>query len=61
MLNVIGIVKRCCAALERRIIEVPLLRSELPNKLRKIVLVFVIACLALGGNGMLPDSCLPIR
>src|SRR6266700_6109123 len=41
--DVIRIVKGCRTALERGIIESPLRRSELPNELRKIVPVFVVA------------------
>ena len=39
----IRIVERCCAALERNVIESPLRRSDLPDELRKIVPVFVVA------------------
>jgi hypothetical protein len=35
--DVIRIVEGRCAAIERRIIELPLRRSELPDELRKIV------------------------
>ena len=60
-----------CASIERGIIEVPLQRSDLPNQLRTIVSVFVVAgpaafrgkiwSSAFGGNGTLQDSWLPIR
>src|SRR5262245_233348 len=48
--NVIRIVEGRCATIERRIIEVPLRRSKLPNELRKIVPVFVVACPAAFGG-----------
>ncbi len=38
----IRIVERCCAALERNVIESPLRRSDLPDELGKIVPVFVV-------------------
>ena len=38
--DVIRVVERCRVAIERRIVEVPLRRSELPDKLRKVVPVF---------------------
>ena len=40
--DVIRVVKRPCAAIKRRIIEVPLRRSDLPDKLGKIVPVLVV-------------------
>ena len=49
--DVIRIVEGRCAAIERGIIEFPLRRSDLPNELRKIVPVFVVAGpAALGGK-----------
>ena len=75
--DVIRVVEGRRAAIERGIVEVPLRRSELPDQLRKIVPVFVvagpaafggeidtdttIASSAFGGNGILPASWLPIR
>src|SRR2546425_11964230 len=41
--DMIWIVEGRCAAIERGIIEVPLRRSDLPNQLRKVVPVFVVA------------------
>src|SRR6266576_3165143 len=41
--DMVRIVEGRCAAIERGIIEVPLRRSELPNELRKVVSVFVVA------------------
>src|ERR1044072_1428277 len=41
--DVIRIVERCCAPLERGIIELPFRRSDLPNQLRKVVPVFFVA------------------
>src|SRR5208282_5738999 len=41
--NMIRIVERCRTAIERGVIEVPLRRSNLPDKLGKIVPVFVVA------------------
>ena len=41
--DMIRIVEGRCAAIERGIIEVPLRRSDLPNELRKVVPVFVVA------------------
>jgi hypothetical protein len=40
--DMIRIVKRRCAAIERGVIEVPLRRSELPDEFRKIVPVFLV-------------------
>src|SRR5262245_56023361 len=48
--NVIRMVEGRCATIERRIIEVPLRRSKLPDELRKIVPVFVVACAAAFGG-----------
>src|SRR5438105_13392571 len=49
--DVIGIVEGRCTAIERCIIEVPLRRSNLPNELREVVPVFVVASPpALGGK-----------
>src|SRR5215212_7927020 len=42
-LHMIRVVQGRCAAIERGIIEVPLRRGDLPNELRKIVPVFVVA------------------
>ncbi len=41
--DMIRIVESRCAAIERGIVEVPVWRSELPNELRKVVPVFLIA------------------
>ncbi len=41
--DMIRVVEGGCAPIERGIIEVPLRRSELPNELRKIAPVFVVA------------------
>ncbi len=41
--NMFGINNRRCAAIEGRIVKPPLRRSLLPDKLRKIVPVFVVA------------------
>jgi hypothetical protein len=41
--DVIRIVEGRCTPIERRIIEVPLRRRKLPNELRKVVAVFVVA------------------
>jgi hypothetical protein len=41
--DVIRVVEGHCGALERGIIEVPLRRSDLPNELRKVVPVFLVA------------------
>src|SRR5262245_62072400 len=38
--------RRRCAAIERRIIEVPFWRSELPNEPVEIMTVFFVACAA---------------
>ena len=44
--NVIRIVERRGATIEGGIVEVPFWRGELPNELRKIVPVFVVAVAA---------------
>jgi len=41
--DMIRIVEGCCGAIKCGIIEVPLWRSNLPNELRKIAAVFVVA------------------
>jgi hypothetical protein len=41
--NVVRIVEGRRTAIERGVVEVPLRRSELPNQLRKVVPVFVVA------------------
>ena len=41
--DVIRIVERLCAALEGRVIEVPLRRSELPNQLGKLAAIHFVA------------------
>src|SRR5579864_4541875 len=41
--DMIWIVEGRCAAIERGIVEVPVWRSELPNELRKVVPVFLVA------------------
>ena len=49
--DVIGIVESCGATSERRVIESPLRRRDLPNELRKLLAVFVVSCpAALGGK-----------
>ena len=48
--DVIRIVEGRRAAIERRIIEVPLRRSKLPDELRKVVPVLVVACPAAFGG-----------
>jgi hypothetical protein len=44
--DVIRVVKGRRAAVERRVIEVPFWRSEPPNELVEIVIVFFVACAA---------------
>jgi hypothetical protein len=41
--DMIRIVEGRCAGIERGIVEVPFWRSELPNELRKVVPVFIVA------------------
>src|SRR5262245_18858821 len=48
--DMIRVVEGCSAALERRIIEVPLRRSELPDELVKIMPVFFVASAAAFGR-----------
>ena len=49
--NVIRVVERCGATIEGGIVEIPFGRSKLPNELRKIVTVFVVAfSAAVGGE-----------
>jgi len=53
-IDVIRIVEGCCTAIERGILEAPLRRSDLPNELRKVVPVFVVAgSAAFGGEVIL--------
>src|SRR6266700_752423 len=52
--DMIRIVEGCCAALERGLVEIPFRRSELPDELRKVAPVFLVASLpALGGEVIL--------
>ena len=48
--NVIRVVEGCRSSIERGIVEVPLRRSLVPNELRKVVPVFVVALLAAFGG-----------
>src|SRR5437016_5743262 len=48
--DMIRIVEGCCTAIERGVIEAPLRGSDLPNELRKVVPVFVVACPAAFGG-----------
>jgi hypothetical protein len=64
--DVIRVLERCCTALERCIIELPLRRREPPDKLRDRArwpnsTDTTIRARTFGGNGILPDSWLPIR
>src|SRR5215831_18095805 len=44
--DMIRVIEGRCAAIERRIIEVPFRRSELPDELVEIMTVFFVACAA---------------
>ena len=74
--DVIRVVEGRRAAIERGIVELPLRRGDLPDELREIVPVFLVAgpsafggkielvpplSSAFGGSGILPASWLPIR
>src|ERR1051326_5526857 len=41
--DVVRVVERRCSAIEGGVIEVPLGRSELPNELREIMPIFLVA------------------
>jgi hypothetical protein len=52
--DVVRIVERRRAPVERRVIEVPLRRSQLPDELSEVVSVFVVSCpAAVGGEVVL--------
>src|SRR5207253_1134752 len=56
--DMIRIVEGRCAALEGGIVEVPFWRSDLPNELRKVVPVFIVAgAAAFGGKIILVPPC----
>src|SRR5262249_49172703 len=44
--DMIRVIDRSCAAVERRVIEVPFWRSELPDELVELMPVFFVACAA---------------
>ena len=56
--DMVRVVKRRCSAIEGGVIEVPLGRSELPNELREIVPIFLVAGAAvLRGEIVLVPPC----